>query len=184
MKIKSQILKDEFDKAFRLKKKSNSDLENERKNLSKEIERNENNIKICLTRLREYHESKRKLIAKIRNIMETPSNHEKGLICNKLTKNKEEEYTREISNLNRLIKTDISKIEEYKIAQERELIRKNKSNYDNSEGISISCTDEAIENGRTEIIKLSIGFLENNTKNKQSIEFLKNKKYLEKLKEN
>ena len=172
MSIKSQILKDEFQKALRLKNKTDGDIENEREKYSEEIERNQNNIKDCLTRLRDYHESKRKLIAKIRNIMETASNHEDGLLYNKLKKNKEEEYTREISNFNYLIRNDITRNEEYQINQERNFIRQNKANYNSIENLSLSYTDEAIENGRKRIIKLSIGFLKNNKENQDNIKEL------------
>lgn len=173
MNIKSQILKQEFQKALKMKKETYSDFENERNKYSDEIKINLMNIKESLNRLRGYHESKRKLIAKIRNIMETPSNHEKDLIYNKLTEKKEEEYKREISNLNRLIKNDISKTEEYRINNERKIILDKKEKYIKNEKVSMDCTNEAIENGRKRIFELSIGFLENDKRNKENIKTLK-----------
>ena len=172
MKYKSQILKDEFQNVLKLKNKTDQNLEDERKRFTKEIERNQNNINDSLTHLREYHEKKRKVITKIRTIMETSSNHENDLICKKLKKNKEEEYIRELSNLNYLIKNDITKYEEFQIVQYRNFITANQKNYNNIEQLSLSCTDEAIEKGRNKIIQLSIEFLERNKNNKENIRIL------------
>ena len=172
MNIKSSILKKEFQNAFKLQNKSAKDLKDERKRYEDEIERNNNNIKDSLTRLRQYHENKRKLISKIRNIMETASNHENNLIYNKLKSNKEEEYKREILKLNNLIRTDITRIEEKRIGEERKVIKENKEKYKDSVDISRSCTDLAIENGRKEIFKLTIGFLDKYKLNQHSIDYL------------
>ena len=173
MRIKSDILNKNFQESLKLQKKTDSEINDERKKYSDEIERNLSNIKDCLTRLREYHESKRKLISKIKNIMETASNHENGLINNKLIKKKQEEYTNEIANLNSLIRTDTSKIEEYRINQERLLIMKNKEKYNINESLSSYCIDEAIEKGRKYIFQISIGYLEDNKRNIKNIDILK-----------
>lgn len=173
MNLKSQILKDEFQKAFKLRNKSEKDLEIEKERYLEEIEFSKNNIEIYLDRLREYHKNKTKLIVNIRNIIEEESNHEDNLICNKLKENKEVEYNRAISNLNRLLKEDITRNEEMQINHERNLIKQKNENYRYNENISISCTDEAIEKGRREIIKKTINFLERNKTTKDHIQYLK-----------
>ena len=173
MSYKSQILKNELEKELKQKEKNDKDLEIQRKNYSKEIQRIQKNIENCLNRIREYHENKRKVISKIRTIMETSSNHENNLICKKLKPNKEEEYKNELSNLNYLIRTDITKNEEYQILKERKLIKDSKKNYNNIESLSIDLIDKAIERGRKAILIKSIHFLENNNRNREHISTLK-----------
>ena len=170
---KSDILKREFQNALLLQNKSENELKDERNRYEQQIERSKNNIKDSLTRLRQYNENKRKLISKIRNIMETASNHEGDLIYNKLKSNKEEEYKREILKFNTLIRTDITRIEEKLIGEERKAIKENKEKAKVNEDFSRSCIDLAIENGRKEILKLTIGFLDKYKLNQESISYLR-----------
>ena len=112
MKLNSRILKDEIQNAYKLENKNPKDLEKQEEICLKHIKRNQDNIEFCLARLRDYNDNKRKLIANIRTIIEDENNHEDGLISNKLKENKEEEYNRECSHLNLLIKQDITRQQE------------------------------------------------------------------------
>ena len=173
MSYTSQILINEIEKDSKEKEKNDKDLEIKRNNYSKEIKIKQKNIEKCLNRIREYHENKRKVISKIRTIMETSSNHVNDLICKKLKENKEGEYKNELANLNYLIRTDITKNEEYQILKERKLIEDIKENYKNYESLSIGLIDKAIERGRKEILIQSIKFLEENKRNRDHIYVLK-----------
>ena len=105
--------------------------------------------------------------------MEEENNHEENLICNKLKNDEEEEYNRKFSALNRLIKEDTSKNDEKQIIAERNFIKENKAKCNINEEISLKCTDEAIEKGRSRILKLTIGFLEDNRRSEENIRYLK-----------
>lgn len=172
MKLNSRILKDEIQNAYKLENKNPKDLEKQEEICLKHIKRNQDNIEFCLARLRDYNDNKRKLIANIRTIIEDENNHEDGLISNKLKENKEEEYNRECSHLNLLIKQDFTRQQEMQIKQERNFIKKRKDNYKENEEIYLNCIDKAIEKGRKKILELTIRFLQNNNKNQEDIQYL------------
>ena len=73
-------------------------------NYKRLIEKNNNKIETALDKIREQEEKKRQFVKKLREIMENSKNHEGGLIYNKLTNSKEEEYKNVIDKFNDFLK--------------------------------------------------------------------------------
>ena len=104
-------------------------------------------------------------------------NHEGGLIYNKLTNSKEEEYKTVIDNFNDFLKGNKITIDTQKklIEEERESLKNNTNTLNDILEIKEKITNEAIEYGRKEIISLCIGHLKANQMNSDGIKHLQKK---------
>ena len=109
--------------------------------------------------------------------MENSKNHEGGLIYNKLTNSKEEEYKNVIDNFNDFLKDNKYIIDAQKqiIERERESLKNNTNSLNNILEIKERITNEAIQYGRKEIISLCIGHLKDNQMNSVGIKYLQQK---------
>ena len=171
MSYSSKILKDNFEKSKRINQNyldgQNANIES----YNNYIEKCKDNINGYWKGIKKQYEAKRQSIKKLREIMENRENHENSLICNKLKKNKKEEYENEIKNFNDIIKVSNTFIPSTKtlINSERQSIKSYKKKLDDEYGISERITDEAIELGRKEIIGECINYLKDNKMNEYGI---------------
>ena len=177
MNDKSEILLRSFEKAREINKDILSKEMDKIDNYKRLIERNNNNIKTALDKIREQEEKKRQFVKKLREIMENSKNHEGGLIYNKLTNSKEEEYKTVIDNFNDFLKGNKITIDTQKklIEEERESLKNNTNTLNDILEIKEKITNEAIEYGRKEIISLCIGHLKANQMNSDGIKHLQQK---------
>ena len=175
MIYKSEILLRSFETAREI----NRDTYSKEKidNYKRLIERNNNNIETALDKIREQEEKKRQFVKKLREIMENSKNHEGGLIYNKLTNSKEEEYKNVIDNFNDFLRDNKYIIDAQKqiIERERESLKNNTNSLNNILEIKERITNEAIQYGRKEIISLCIGHLQDNQMNSDGINYLQQK---------
>ena len=175
MSYSSQILIDNF----KISKRINQNVLDSQKikieSANRDIKNRKDNINRYWEDIKKRYEDERQSIKKLREIMENRENHENSLICNKLNKNKKEEYENEIKNFNEIIKENKTFILSQKelINGERNSIKNYKKVLDDEYG-SERITDEAIELGRKEIIGECINYLKDNQMNEYGIKELQN----------